>query len=138
MQPTGILETVLYADDLEAAESFYTDVFGLKVFLREDGRHVFFKIGESMLLVFNPRSTASVPTYVKGQPVPVHGARGVGHMAFRAPLDAIDAWKRRFAEKGVVVESEVHWPQGGRSLYVSDPAGNCVEIASPDIWGFAR
>lgn len=138
MQPTGILETVLYAEDLDAVESFYTNVFGLEVFSRKEGRQIFFKVGDGMLLIFNPLATASVPTYVKGQPIPVHGTRGVGHMAFRAPPEQIDAWKRRFAEKGVAIDSEVFWPQGGRSLYVSDPAGNSVEIASPDIWGFAR
>ncbi|MFP3943198.1 MAG: VOC family protein [Alphaproteobacteria bacterium] len=138
MRPTGILETVLYAEDLDAAESFYTDVFGLEVFIRAEGRHLFFKVGDGMLLIFNPESTAHVPTYVKEQPIPVHGMKGVGHMAFRAPEEEIGAWKEHFETKGVPVDSEVQWPQGGRSLYVSDPAGNCVEVASPNIWGFER
>jgi catechol 2,3-dioxygenase-like lactoylglutathione lyase family enzyme len=138
MQPTGILETVLYAEDLEAAEAFYTEVFGLEVFIREESRHLFFKVGNGMLLIFNPESTAHVPTQVKGQPIPVHGAEGVGHMAFRAPEWQMDAWKAHFRQLSVPIESEVHWPQGGRSLYVSDPAGNCVEVASPNIWGFGE
>jgi catechol-2,3-dioxygenase len=136
MQPTGILETILYAEDLDAAEAFYTEVFGLEVFIREEGRHRFFKVGNGMLLIFNPESTAHVPTEVKGQPIPVHGTKGVGHMAFRAPEWQMDAWKAHFKQLSVPIESEVHWPQGGRSLYVSDPAGNCVEVASPNIWGF--
>jgi hypothetical protein len=28
------------------------------------------------------------------------------------------------------------WPRGGMSLYVRDPAGNCVELASPRLWEF--
>ena len=36
---------------------------------------------------------------------------------------------------GVPVESEVSWPRGGASLYLRDPAGNVVELASPAIWG---
>jgi len=136
MHPTGILETVLYAEDLNEAESFYTNVMGLELYFRKEGRHVFFKVGDGMLLIFNPQTTAHGPSFVKGQPIPPHGMTGVGHMAFRVPLEDIDAWKRHLAEKGVAIDSEVHWPQGGRSLYFSDPAGNCVEVASPDIWGF--
>jgi hypothetical protein len=28
-------------------------------------------------------------------------------------------------------------PRGGTSLSVRDPAGNCVELASPRLWGLA-
>jgi catechol 2,3-dioxygenase-like lactoylglutathione lyase family enzyme len=43
MQLRGILEAVLYARDLAAAERFYTEVLGLAAFQREEGRHVFFR-----------------------------------------------------------------------------------------------
>ncbi len=42
----------------------------------------------------------------------------------------------RLEAAGVAIESEVTWPRGGRSLYIRDPAGNCVELASPKLWGF--
>jgi hypothetical protein len=32
----------------------------------------------------------------------------------------------------------VRWPRGGRSLYVRDPGGNSIELASPRIWGFSE
>jgi len=34
MQPSGIFETVLYAEDLAAAEHFYHDALGLEVIER--------------------------------------------------------------------------------------------------------
>jgi catechol 2,3-dioxygenase-like lactoylglutathione lyase family enzyme len=51
------------------------------------------------------------------------------------PAASLDAWRGHLAACGVVVEKEVAWPRGGRSLYVRDPAGNSVELASPRIWG---
>jgi len=34
----------------------------------------------------------------------------------------------------VPIESELSWPQGGQSLYVRDPAGNSVELATRSTW----
>ncbi len=36
---------------------------------------------------------------------------------------------------GIEIESEVHWPNGGRSIYFRDPAGNSLECAEAKIWG---
>lgn len=35
--PAAIMETAIYADDLDAAEAFYRDVFGLEVVRRLAG-----------------------------------------------------------------------------------------------------
>jgi catechol 2,3-dioxygenase-like lactoylglutathione lyase family enzyme len=51
-----ILETCLYADDLVAAERFYRDVLGLQLVNRKAGRHIFFRCGSTMLLVFRSGS----------------------------------------------------------------------------------
>jgi catechol 2,3-dioxygenase-like lactoylglutathione lyase family enzyme len=53
-----VVETVVYAADLAAAEGFYASVLGLPVVGREPGRQVFFRVGPaSMLLVFDPAAT---------------------------------------------------------------------------------
>ena len=39
---------------------------------------------------------------------------------------------------GIQIEKDVAWPKGGRSLYFRDPAGNCLEFASPLVWGIAE
>lgn len=135
MQIRGVLETCLYATDLAAAERFYTQTLGLAVISREPGRHVFFRCGQAVFLVFNPLRTRSEPGRVAGAPIPAHGADGAGHAAFRVPREDLAAWRQRLEQAAVPIESEVSWPQGGQSLYFRDPAGNSVELASPEIWG---
>jgi catechol 2,3-dioxygenase-like lactoylglutathione lyase family enzyme len=134
MQPTGILETVLYAADLAAAEAFYRDVLGLEPFTRAPGRHLFYRCGDQVLLIFNPEAT-KVPPAAGALPVPPHGAVGPGHVCFRATAAEIDAWSGRLAAHSIVIEADFEWPGGGRSIYFRDPAGNCLEFAEPRIWG---
>lgn len=132
---TGVLETCLYATDLDAAERFYAGTLGLEAFAREPGRHVFFRCGAGVFLLFNPDRTSAAAGEVGGMPVPPHGARGAGHVAFRVPAAALDRWRARLTDAGVAIEAEIAWPRGGRSLYVRDPAGNSVELGTAAIWG---
>lgn len=137
MTPAGILETVLYADDLAAAERFYRQVLGLEPFAKAPDRHLFYRCGDSqVLLIFNPAATARPPA-PGALPVPPHGAHGPGHVCFRASAAEIDAWRRQLEALGVAIEADFEWPRGGRSIYLRDPAGNCLEFAEPRIWGFA-
>jgi len=130
-----VLEACLYATNLDAAERFYVDVLGLERYSAMPGRHVFFRCGAGMFLVFNPARTSGEPSLVGGALVPAHGATGPGHVAFAVADADIPAWRARLDAAGVAIESEVTWPRGGRSLYLRDPAGNCVELASPKLWG---
>jgi catechol 2,3-dioxygenase-like lactoylglutathione lyase family enzyme len=134
MSPAGILETVLYASDLGAAEAFYRDVLGLEPFASVAGRHLFYRCGGQVLLIFNPDATEVAPA-ADALPVPPHGARGPGHVCFRATPAEIDAWTQRLAAKGIAIEADFEWPRGGRSIYFRDPAGNCLEFAEGRIWG---
>ncbi len=68
--------------------------------------------------------------------MPTHGAEGEGHVCFKATAAELDACRARFAEYGIAVEADFEWPNGGRSIYVRDPAGNSVEFAESRIWGF--
>jgi len=129
MKARSLFENVLYAKDLEAAEAFYRTVFGLEV-LGRGAVAVVFRCGPGVLLVFNPEVTRR-----PGRGVPSHGAEGQGHVAFAMPDEEIDAWRAHFDANGVSIEMEVAWPEGGRSLYVRDPAGNSVELAPPTLWG---
>ena len=141
MPPTPlarVLETALYADDLRAADHFYRTVLGLERIAFVEGRHVFYRCGEGVVLIFDPASTATVPTTVNGAPVPMHGASGAGHMALAVSNAELPAWRAHLEANGVAIESEVTWPRGGRSIYVRDPAGNSVELASPLLWGLAE
>jgi catechol 2,3-dioxygenase-like lactoylglutathione lyase family enzyme len=135
MRPLGILETCVYARDLEAAERFYTAVLGLEAIARLAGRHVFFRCGRGVFLVFNPEKTEAESHLIEGVPVPRHGARGPGHMAFAVRAADLEAWRARLQAAGVAVETEIRWPGGGHSLYLRDPAGNSIELATPRLWG---
>lgn len=133
MRPEAILETALYAPDLAAARGFYHGLLGLAVIAEVPGRHVFFRVGDGVLLVFNPAATA-IPSHNPLLPVPVHGATGPGHVCFAASRDQIAAWRDRLLAAGVEVEAEFDWPNGARSLYVRDPGGNSVEFAERRLW----
>jgi catechol 2,3-dioxygenase-like lactoylglutathione lyase family enzyme len=130
----GVLETAVYADDLDAATRFYGDILGLTAFSRQAGRHVFFRCGDGVFLVFNPQTTLNESNFLDGPPVP-HGATGPGHMAFRVHEAEIPAWRERLTTAGVAIERELRWPNGGHSLYFRDPAGNSIELGTPGIWG---
>lgn len=133
MTPSAILETAIYGSDLVAMEAFYVGLLRLDVIARVEGRHVFFRVGAGVLLVFDPAAT-EVPSGNPAMPVPVHGARGAGHVCFAASREEIEGWRQRFLAAGVAVEAEFDWPNGARSLYVRDPAGNSVEFAEPRLW----
>jgi catechol 2,3-dioxygenase-like lactoylglutathione lyase family enzyme len=131
-RPQGVLETALYANDLDAAVEFYDGVVGLREETRADGRHVFFRCGPGMLLIFRAEATR-----VPGGPLPVppHGATGAGHICFKVPRESLDHWAAHLLQKGVEVEADFQWPNGARSVYVRDPAGNSVEFSEPKLWG---
>jgi catechol 2,3-dioxygenase-like lactoylglutathione lyase family enzyme len=135
MTPAAILETVLYASDLDAIEDFYRRVLGLEPFAKAEGRQVFYRCGEQMLLIFNPKATEVPPGADATLPVPPHGARGPGHVCFRASGTEVAAWRARLEGHGIAIEADFEWPGGGRSIYFRDPAGNCLEFAEPRIWG---
>jgi catechol 2,3-dioxygenase-like lactoylglutathione lyase family enzyme len=135
VQPSGILESALYCDDLDLAEAFYGEVLGLERIAKAEGRHVFFRCGAGVLLLFDPEATKAPPAPDARLPVPPHGTRGEGHLCFRAEADEIERWKARLEAAGVAIEAEFEWPQGGRSIYFRDPAGNPIEFAEPRIWG---
>ena len=92
--PAGILEAVVYADDLDAASAFYNGILELPVVTSDPGRHVFFRCGSAMLLVFNPHATAVAPASA-ALPVPPHGAHGPGHVCFRAGAGEFAMWRQR-------------------------------------------
>ena len=123
----GVLESALYCPDLEAAELFYMKVLGLEPIGKQPGRHVFFRCGTSVVLLFNPKTTIAEPAH--------HGAEGPGHLAFRVAGAALPSWRAHLLDHQVTIEREVAWPGGGNSVYFRDPAGNNLELATPATWG---
>lgn len=129
MEALDILETCLYVDDLDAAERFYGEVLGLERLAKLEGRHLFFRLGRGMLLLFRPEAS------LKGGDLPGHGAKGPGHCCFKVREADFEAWKVHLRAKGVAIVAEQAWPKGGKSCYFYDPAGNVLELAPAKIWG---
>lgn len=124
-----VIETCVYCDDLDAAEAFYGGVLGLNRFWRQDGRDLFFAVGDSVLLVFVPEATA------QGGTLPPHGASGPSHFALQIEPDQYEPWRVHLTESGVQIEQEHQWPHdAARSLYFRDPCGNLVELITRPAW----
>ena len=129
MSAPRIFESVLYADDLAAAVTFYRDVLGLEL-ISSIELMVVFRCAGGVLLIFDPKLSSA-----EGRDIPAHGTSGAGHLAFAASDAEREEWKRRLTEAGVPIEAEIDWKQGGRSLYFRDPAGNSLEFAPITLWG---
>lgn len=130
----GVLEAALYVDDLDAAAAFYGGVLELEEVIRHEPRHIFYRAGASIVLLFVARETRKPPPPDARLPVPPHGALGPGHLCFSVTAQALDEWAERLREHGVAIEADFRWPNGARSVYVRDPAGNSVEFAEPRLW----
>jgi catechol 2,3-dioxygenase-like lactoylglutathione lyase family enzyme len=129
----GVLETSLYARGLARTAAFYRDLFGFKA-LVDSPRLVAFEIAErSVLLVFQAGATER-DVVETGGVIPGHDGRGRLHLALSIKADDLGAWRRRLAEQGVEIVGEYRWPRGGTSLYMRDPDGALVELATPGLW----
>lgn len=130
----SVLETVLYAEDLDAASVFYGSVLGLERISGDQTLSIGFRVSaDTVLLIFEPGRSAA-----PGRPLPSHGCAGPGHIAFRISGDARDAWRARLIDAGIEIEHEETWTDSAepdaRSIYFRDPAGNSVELITADIW----
>jgi catechol 2,3-dioxygenase-like lactoylglutathione lyase family enzyme len=86
-----------------------------------------------MLLLFNPLASRETSDHF-----PPHGAFGPGHVAFGVREAELPEWREQLERLGVAIEKVIDWPDGGRSLYFRDPAGNSLELATPRIWGIGE
>lgn len=125
-----VLETCLYAEDLDAALEFYGRVLGLKLHSRVEGRHLFFHCGSGMVLVFNPHETATA----RPGEIPAHGSRGNEHLCWAVEREDLPRWREHLIAHGIAIEHEERWENGAQSVYFRDPAGNSLEFATPRLW----
>ena len=129
----GLLETSLYARDLKRTAAFYRDLFGLKA-LVDSPRLVAFELARrSVLLVFQAGETRE-DVVEPGGTIPGHDGRGRLHLALSISADDLETWRERLAGRGVAIVGEYRWPRGGVSLYMRDPDGALVELATPGLW----
>lgn len=129
MEFTRIKETCLYLHDLEKAKSFYHGTLGLPVINYVEGKHLFLRVGSSVLLCFNPSDSRQ-----KTSP-PAHYGGGKQHFAFEVSADDYARSKEEVRSKGIPITAEMTWQSGRESFYFEDPEGNVLEIV-PDrgVW----
>ena len=125
-----VLETVLYAEDLVAARSFYIDILGLEEISFDHERDLFMRCDGSVLIIFKASRTK-----IHDSIVPPHGTIGAGHLAFSATEDEIEVWRTKLKAKSIEIIDEILWKNGAHSIYFKDPAGNILEFATPSLWG---
>lgn len=129
MEYLKIKETCLYVQDLESAQNFYHVLLGLPVISYVAGKHLFLKVGGSVLLLFNPEDSKQ-----KASPPP-HFGGGKQHFAFEIPGEEYAKAKAEIEEKGIQIIDEVTWKSGKKSFYFNDPEGNVLEILPENgIW----
>ena len=123
-------EIALRVRNLDAMQAFYQDVIGLK-FSKRFAIAVFFELapgyeGHTQVLALFDRSAED------GYTAPEAAATSVDHIAFTIALEDYGPEKARLESLGLEVATAVHdWVQW-RSLYVTDPEGNRVELVCYD------
>lgn len=128
MEFKGIKETCIYSTDLEASKFFYHDQLGLEIISYVLGRHIFFRVGYSVLLVFNPNDAQQ-----KTSP-PAHHGQGKLHFAFEVSPEDYLGWKDKVKRLDIEIIDEVTWQSGQESFYFNDPDGHVLEIIPEGVW----
>jgi catechol 2,3-dioxygenase-like lactoylglutathione lyase family enzyme len=128
MKIKGIKETCLYIEEIDRTEKFYHQLLGLPVYNKIDGKLIFFRAGESMLLCFVNGTTTSQSK------LPPHAASGSIHFAFEVAKEEYQNWKNYLESKSIEIEHEQEWKNGLKSFYFRDPDGHLAEILMEGVW----
>jgi catechol-2,3-dioxygenase len=128
MRFTQIKETCIYFHDLMKVKEFYHDQLGLPMISHVEGKHIFFRVGSSVLLCFNPDDSSR-----KKSPPP-HFAEGKYHFALEVELTDYQKYKEQITQMEITIIDTVVWQNGQESFYFNDPVGNVVEIIPIGIW----
>ena len=126
-----VLESVLYSEDLVAARNFYVNILGLEEIMFDVDRDLFLRCEGSVLIIFKASRTK-----IQDSDVPAHGTVGAGHLAFASSKEGIEMWRKKLSNNKVEIIEAITWKNGAESIYFKDPAGNILEFATPNLWGF--
>lgn len=122
--PGGIAAITLFMDDLEAAKSFYENVFGLPV-VYEDANSAVFKFGDTLV---NLLRATEAPSLVS--PASVAPADSGVRFQFTLEVEDVDATCDELKSRGVeLLNGPMDRPWGIRTASFRDPGGHIWEIA---------
>jgi catechol 2,3-dioxygenase-like lactoylglutathione lyase family enzyme len=119
---------------VERAAEFYQRLLGSRVLLDEPGRMRALDVAGRQVLLLFKQGASDRENPVPGGVVPPHDARGRIHVCFAVPGHAFAAWEAHLGALGVPVQSRVHAERGATCLYLRDPDGHLVELATPGLW----
>jgi catechol-2,3-dioxygenase len=129
-------EVVLRVRNLDTMQEFYEKVVGLELLERYENMMAFFRIAPDYeghtptLALFDQSDEADHRslhyTGVDPEKSPLH------HIAFTISLSDYETEKERLQNLGLEVETVEHAWQHYRSLYITDPEGNVVELVCYD------
>lgn len=132
IQIDGLAEVVLNVRDVSRAVAFYGELLGLeRMTLEGQPGPIYFRAGQATdrvpsLLVLVPLSPATEDFQ---EPRTLH------HLALTVPAAAFDAARTTLVGAGVEVRDGKHPVLAVRTMYVTDPDGNEVELISPEPAG---
>src|SRR5215470_1544079 len=116
----GLYEVAIPVRRLENAETFYRDVLGLEVGLRDERRHrLFLRAGGTAGMVVLQEREGEFPTC---------------HFAFTVSQSDLERAANSLRERGVTARGPVsHDWIPGRSVYFEDPDGHDLELFAPAV-----
>jgi catechol 2,3-dioxygenase-like lactoylglutathione lyase family enzyme len=123
-----IKETCLYVSDLAKTKAFYNDLLNFEVIGEVPGRHVFFRVGSSVLLCFIAEASR------KPGSLPPHFGSGELHLAFEVSKESYAATKATIETAGIPIEQEYDWGSGFLSFYFRDPDKHLLEVVMDGMW----
>ncbi|MBC5775224.1 VOC family protein [Pontibacter sp. KCTC 32443] len=128
MDSIKIKETCLYVTDLAQTKAFYNGLLKFKVIGEVPGRHIFFRVGSSVLLCF----IAAVSR--KPGSLPPHFGSGQLHLAFEVSKEQYHKTKAEVEQNGIQLEQEYDWGGGFLSFYFRDPDLHLLEVVMEGMW----
>lgn len=132
MAPVRLNHAVLFVADLERAEQFYTEVFGMELVARE------FAVNAVFLRLPRSGNHHDLGLFASGKAAGPRQRRiGLYHLAWQVDtIDELAEFRQRLTEAGARTGESSHGAT--KSVYGMDPDGNQFEIMwmlPQDEWG---
>ena len=113
--------TVIITRDMNAMRAFYEGVLGFELDRSLSENWFEYRVGETILALSSPGLTRDDPPFPQGT--------AALQLAFRVPVEAVDACAAELVEKGIaIVSPPTDRDFGHRTLFFRDPDGNLLEI----------
>ena len=122
--PGAISAITLFVEDLDAAEQFYREIFGLPVHYQDDASAVF-KFGNTLINLLKASEARDLI-----DPAVVAPREAGTRAQFTLDVDDVDAVCAELISRGVtLINGPMDRPWGIRTACFADPGGHIWEIA---------